>query len=96
MTREKMITRTIETTVCDVLAVELEHMEKGIQQMDIEINANVEEKDAKTILEKRYGEKYSIVKIQNLTHKETLMGMLESVFMYNAVVLDPETRKPIK
>lgn len=96
MAREKMVTRTIESTVVNLLAVDLTELEKGIQSMALEINGKFEsEEEVKKALDKVYKNEYTIIKINFFNVYETLYGMPEREFMQYAVELDKDTRKPL-
>ena len=96
MAREKMVTRTIESTVVNLLAVDLTELEKGIQSMALEISGKFEsEEEVKKALDKVYKNEYTIIKINFLNVYETLYGMPEREFMQYAVELDKDTRKPL-
>lgn len=96
MAREKMVTRTIESTVANVLAVDLEELEKGIQTVMLDISGKFDtEEELKKVLDKECKNKYTIIKINHFSTFETLYGMPEKEFMQYAVELDKDTRKPL-
>lgn len=97
MAREKMVTRTIESTVVNALAVDLANLNNGIQTISVEINGKFEsEEEIKKVLDKQYKNDYTFIKINYFNTFETLYGMPEREFMQYAVELDKETRKPIE
>lgn len=96
MAREKMVTRTIESTVVNVLAVDLLNLNNGIQTLSLEINGKFEsEEEIKKVLDKQYKNDYTFIKVNYFNTFETLYGMPERDFMKYANELDKETRKPL-
>ena len=96
MAREKMVTRTIETTVCECMVVDLDYLELGIQTMILDVPEKVNEDEAKKWLDKAYKGEYTIIKVNYITHKEELLGMYEKDFIRYAMKLDNQTRKVIE
>ena len=96
MARIKMVTRTIERTLCDCMVVDLSQLEKGIFNLELDVQGKVDEVEAKKILDKTYAGAYSIIKINNVKPIEILMGMSEDDFIKYAKRLDVGTRKVIE
>ena len=91
-----MVTRTIERTLCECMVVDLLQLEKGIFNLELDVQGKVDETEAKKILDKTYAGVYSIIKINNVKPIEILMGMPEDDFILYAKRLDAETRKVIE
>lgn len=96
MARIKMVTRTIERTLCECMVVDLSRLEKGIFNLELDVQGKVDEVEAKKILDKTYAGTYSIIKVNQVEPVEILMGMPEDDFMKYAKRLDAETRKVIE
>ena len=91
-----MVTRTIESTVANVMVVDLTEIGKGIQTISLEISGRFDnEEELKKVLDKEFKNKYTIIKIDYFNTFETLYGMPEKEFMQYAVELDKDTRKPL-
>lgn len=96
MARIKMVTRTIERTLCECMVVDLSQLEKGIFTLELDVQGKVDEAEAKKSLDKTYAGAYSIIKINSIKPIEILMGMPEDDFIKYAKRLDTETRKVIE
>ena len=96
MAREKMVTRSMHTTLAKVMLVNITN---GITET-VDVVLPTTYKDSAKMLkavEKHYASNTDVkpVTIVSSETVEALYGMPESDFIANAVRLDPETRKRI-
>lgn len=92
MARDPMITRTIQTTVCDVLCLNVETAELFNKQVTLPRTYNDENsmlKQAKSVLDT---DTEKVVHIVNSYVMETRYGMTEQEFIEHAQVI-PALRK---
>lgn len=93
MARERMITRTVITTMVDVLVINIETAETGTKSFVLTQNMVKDEKtmlnNSQGMLEKECGEMWKAVAIKNVKEEETLYGMSEQDFLKFAKVLSP-------
>lgn len=93
--REKMVTRTVVSTVVTMVTLDLKTMTPETATYTLPIDSD----DDKVLL--KYAKKafetdtMIIVKVTFEGTSEKLYGMTEIKFLENAVELDPETRKPL-
>lgn len=90
MKKEKMITRTIETTVVSFKVFSVETA--NIIPLTVTMNGKQTVETAEKILREEYAKENSLTKfimVDNVETSEELYGMPESVFMANAVKLPP-------
>lgn len=94
MARKPMVTRTITTTKANVLCMDIQTAEPFNKVVTLPRTY----KDDKTLMKKvQEVVETDTVKAVHIVDKEeveTLYGMTEQEFIQNAVVLDPETRRP--
>lgn len=94
MARKPMVTRTITTTKANVLCMDIQTAEPFNKVVTLPRTY----KDDKTLMKKvQEVVETDIVKAVHIVDKEeveTLYGMTEQEFIQNAVILDPETRRP--
>ena len=94
MARKPMVTRTITTTKANVLCMDIQTAEAFNKVVTLPRTY----KDDKTLMIKvQEVVETDTVKAVHIVDKEeveTLYGMTEQEFIQNAVVLDPETRRP--
>lgn len=88
-----MITRTTISLTAKALVANLDTSKVEEQTFNI---PKVKENKVQKEIEKILPANLKFVSIVSLADKETLYGIEESVFLQNAVELDPVTRKPIK
>lgn len=92
MARERMVTRTVVTTMVDVLVININTAETGTKTFVLTQNMVKDEKtmlnNAQVMLENECGEMWKAVAIKNIK-EETLYGMTEQDFMKYAKVLPP-------
>lgn len=93
MARERMVTRTVVTTMVDVLVININTAETGTKTFVLTQNMVKDEKtmlnNAQVMLENECGETWKAVAIKNIKEEETLYGMTEQDFMKYAKVLPP-------
>lgn len=93
MARERMVTRTVVTTMADVLVINIETAETATKSFVLTQNMVKDEKtmlnNSQVMLEKECGEMWKTVAIKNVKEKETLYGMTEQDFLKYAKVLPP-------
>lgn len=94
MARKPMVTRTITTTKANVLCMDIQTAEPFNKVVTLPRTY----KDDKTLMKKvQEVVETDTVKAVHIVDKEeveTLYGMTEQEFIQNAVILDPETRRP--
>ena len=96
MARERMVTRTVVVTKCEVLCVDVNTVETTVNNYDLSGNYSTTD-DALKVLKKVYEtDTFKVVAIQKMTENEVLYGMSELDFIKQAKVLDPETRKAVE
>ena len=95
MARKPMVTRTITTTKCNVLCLDIETAEPFNQVVTLPRTYKDEKKLLKMVEEAVNNDKVKAVHIVGKEEVETLYGMTEQQFITNAVILDPETRKEL-
>lgn len=93
MARERMVTRTVELSVCEVMCLNTKTAEVSVK--DFEIGGGIT--DEKTLLKlvKKLHEtdNFKCVSITKVTPKEILYGMPESRFIELATILPPRGTK---
>lgn len=95
MARKRMVTRTIESTKVTTLALDVTTSEP--QNMTHNLSG-VYDNDAKLLKAVQKAFDTDVLKnVHIVAHEtiETIYGMDENVFLAQAVVLDPVTRKPL-
>lgn len=96
MARKPMVTRTIVTTKCNVLCLDVETAEPFNQIVTLPRTYKDEKKLLKRVEEEVNSDSVKAVHIVGKEEVETLYGMTEQQFITNAVILDPETRKELQ
>lgn len=93
MARERMVTRTVITTMVDVLVINIDTAETGTKTFVLTQNMVKDEKtmlnNAQVMLENECGEMWKAVATKNIKEEETLYGMTEQDFLKYAKVLPP-------
>ena len=78
--KERMVTRTIKTTIYNTLCMDIETAETVIK--DYTITGEIEDSKALKLLQNWYNtENFKVVAIKNATASETLYGMPETMFI---------------
>ena len=91
MARERMITRTVTTTNCEVMCVNVTTAE--VQVKDYTLTGEQTKETALKQLKKLYEtETEKIVTVNSVSLNETLYGMSELDFIKLAKVLPPRTK----
>ena len=93
MARERMVTRTLELSVCEVMCMDTSTAEVTIE--NYEIGGGLTDKNAllKAVKKLYETDTFKCVAISNVTQKEILYGMPESDFIKLAKVLPPRSGK---
>lgn len=91
MARERMVTRTVDLTIAEVMAVDTETAEVNI--IRCELGGGFADKTAILKYAKRLydTDTFKCVAVNNISTKEVLYGMTESEFIKLAKVLPPRT-----
>ena len=91
--KERMITRTVVTTVYQVLAVELSKKEVETVEVRIASADSISKKNLEEVIKKSMPTGFAYVQTISETKEETLYGMLEDDFIRLAKVLPPRGTK---
>lgn len=87
--KEKMVTRTIATTVCDTLRVTIPDGQTMTHTLTL-TGKHVNNRETLEILRSRFDSpEIATAAVISTEVRETLYGMPESVFIANAVILPP-------
>lgn len=97
MSRERMVTRTVLTTECEVLCIDVLSVETTIQTFTLTgIQENVDQ-ILKSLKKEHETDTFKLVALQgDPVYKETMYGMKEIDFINIAKKLDPDTRKVVE
>lgn len=91
MKREKMVTRTIVTTIINCKFYNL--TDEVLFDSSLTYTGKLDEKQAKSEINEMIDRNpeigFTFVKVNFITYEEKLYGMLESVFLANATELPP-------
>ena len=91
MKKEKMVTRTIVTTIVNCKYYNLK--DETLFDSSLTYTGKLDEKQVKTeingMIERNPEIGYTLVKVNYITYEEKLYGMPESVFLVNATELPP-------
>ena len=91
MKKEKMVTRTIVTTIANCKYYNLK--DETLFDSSLTYTGKLDEKQVKTeingMIERNPEIGYTLVKVNYITYEEKLYGMPESVFLVNATELPP-------
>lgn len=93
MARERMVTRTVELSVCEVMCMDTVTAEVQIKQFEIGGGLSDEKSLLKAIKKLHETDTFKCVAISKITHKEILYGMPESRFIELATILPPRSAK---
>lgn len=93
MARERMVTRTVELSVCEVLCLNTTTANPEIRTYEIGGGITDEKALIKTIQKLYDTDTFKCVAISNVTQKEILYGMPESKFIELATILPPRGTK---
>ena len=95
----KMVTRTVVGTKATIKTIDI--LTDAIATEDITLTKTFDAEDIDKVkracekLVKTLDPNKAVVAVLSFTKTEKLFGVDETVFMANAVELDPETRKPL-
>ena len=91
MARERMVTRTVELTIAEVMTLDTTTAEVRI--IPYEIGGGLTDKEAilKVIKKMHETGTFKCVAVQNVSVKEILYGMTEAEFIANAKILPPRS-----
>lgn len=97
MARERMVTRTVLTTECEVLCVNVTTVETTVQTFTLTGKHDNAEQFLKALKKEHETDTFKLVALQGEpTYKETMYGMKEIDFINLAKKLDPGTRKVVE
>ena len=93
MARERMVTRTVNVTVCETICMDVVNVDTQIRDLELS-GIYKDEKELLKALKKSYEtDTYKVVAIQTKTEKEILYGMKEIEFIKMATILPPRFAK---
>ena len=96
MARERMVTRTIEVLVAEVICLDVTTVETSIQHLELTGTGALSNDKLLKLFKKNYEtETFKVVAIQSTTIREELYGMRELEFLKYAHKLD-DSRKIIE
>ena len=92
MARERMVTRTVELTIAEVMTVDTTTAK--VETIAYEIGGGLTEEKAilKAVKKLHETDTFKCVSVVSVTIKEILYGMSEIDFIKNAKVLPPRTK----
>lgn len=93
MARERMVTRTVELSVCEVMCMDTTTAEVKIKTYEIGGGLTDERAILKAIKKQHETDTFKCVAISKITNREILYGMPESKFIELATVLPPRGTK---
>ena len=93
MARERMVTRTVELSVCEVMCMNTTTAEVEIRTFEIGGGLSDEKALLKAIKKLHETDTFKCVAISKVTTKEILYGMPESRFIELATILPPRGAK---
>ena len=97
MARERMITRTVLTTECEVLCVNVSTVETTIQTFTLTGKQDNVEQILKSLKKEHETDTFKLVALQgDPVFKETMYGIKEIEFINIAKKLGPDTRKVVE
>lgn len=97
MARERMVTRTVLTTECEVLCVNVTTVETTVQTFTLTGKQDNTEQILKSLKKEHETDTFKLVDLQGEPiYKETMYGMKEIDFIKVAMKLDPDTRKVVE
>ena len=93
MARERMVTRTVELAVCEVMCMDTTTAEVKLRTFEIGGGLSDEKSLLKAIKKLYETDTFKCVAISHVTQKEILYGMSESRFIELASILPPRGAK---
>ena len=91
MARVPSVTRTIQTTKCKVLCIDVENERPFTQEVILPRTYKDERSMLKKLKPMLESETVKVVHVQNFTVESTLYGMTEEEFIKAAEILPPRT-----
>ena len=93
MARIRMVTRTVDTTTCTAVAVNLKSM--ALENLTVTVSGRFSENAdmLKHLQATKDTDTFKFVQVLTLEHKEVLYGMPEDEFLKHAKVLPPRTNQ---
>lgn len=92
MARERMVTRTVELTIAEVMTVDTTTAEVKIVAYEVGGGLTEEKAVLKAVKKLHETDTFKCVSVQSITVKEILYGMAEIDFIKHAKVLPPRTK----
>lgn len=96
MSRTRMVTRTINVTVIEVMCVDTLSAEVSIKEVELTGGPFTEEKLLKELKKEYDTDTFKVVAIQKMEVHEEMYGLKEIDFLKVAQKLDPITRKVLE
>lgn len=96
MARERMLTRTVELSVCEVMCMNTVTAEVKINTYEIGGGLTDEKALLKAFKKLYETDTFKCVAISKVTQKEILYGMPESRFIELATILPPRGKKAVE
>ena len=96
MARERMVTRTVELSVCEVMCMNTKTAEVKINTYEIGGGLTDEKALLKAVKKLYETDTFKCVAISNVTQREILYGMPESKFIELATILPPRGAKGVE
>lgn len=96
MSRTRMVTRTINVTVIEVMCVDTLSAEVSIKEVELTGGPFTEEKLLKELKKEYETDTFKVVAIQKMEVHEEMYGLKEIDFLKLAQKLDPITRKVLE
>lgn len=93
MARERMVTRTVELSLCEVMCMNTKTAEVQIKSYEIGGGLTEEKALLKAIRKLHETDTFKCVAISKVTTKEILYGMPESRFIELAQILPPRNTR---
>ena len=92
MARERMVTRTVELTIAEVMCLDTKTAEVSIKSFEIGGGLTDEKAILKAVKKLHETDTFKCVSLQDINVQEILYGMPEVEFIKYAKVLPPRTK----
>lgn len=89
MRKEKMVTRTVTKTTCEIMCMDIEHAQVVVKDYTIAGKYDNEKELLKTCQNLFETDTFKLVNVSDFSEEEVLLGMPESKFIELAEVLPP-------
>ena len=93
MARERMVTRTVELSVCEVMCMDIKTAEVRVCTFEVGGGLTDEKALLKAVKKLAETDTFKCVAISSVTQREILYGMPESRFIELATILPPRGTK---